>query len=613
MAGYISVDEKEYKDLVKSRDSYKSEVERLNTEMKTMSQKMNQRAAGEFNAFTLNVEAVTNKINETADNMVTAMLTPYNTTVLTQLDEYATEVQSAFGLSKARADEFKSTIADIGPELTKLGYTETEFAGVLTKTMEGLGTAASVGQEALVELAATSKFVTVGVDGLASKFREVGVSVYDVGDEMKGVVDYARSVGVSVKAVSDGVVTNLEKMNIYNFDNGIKGLAKMAATSERLGLSMQTVFNQADKIMNPEGAIEMSAALQRLGVTSSGLLDPLRAMDMAQNDPEALQKEMVNLGKEFTTFNEKTGKMEILPGAKRRLKEVAEAAGMSREEFSKMALKAADFDMKLKQIKMPSIAGDQETKELIASMAQMKDGVATVQVKDVKTGIIGEKKVEELTADDIKSLQQANEDASKSIEEISMSQLNTQQQIENYIKSGEIAAKFGQATAPTIQKLGNVVSSSYRDVAKNFSEGVGGTKGIRETAESIYAPAERVVKGLVNQDPESTMKALTEIGQNFVKVGENFTNKTEITLNKISTDVLGNIERAYGKSSQVSETKNINVNVKVEANANAKDMVDSNQITQQVINAMTDPTNSTSMTNNLTGKNQPSAATGSKN
>jgi hypothetical protein len=94
-------------------------------------------------------------------------------------------------------------------------------------------------------------------------------------------------------------------MNLYNFEGGIKGLAKMAATSERLGLSMQTVFNQADKIMNPEGAIEMSAALQRLGVTSSGLLDPLRAMDLAQNDPEQLQKEMVNLGKEFTRFNEK--------------------------------------------------------------------------------------------------------------------------------------------------------------------------------------------------------------------------------------------------------------------------------------------------------------------
>jgi hypothetical protein len=84
--------------------------------------------------------------------------------------------------------------------------------------------------------------------------------------------------------------------------------------------------------------------------------------------------------------------MEILPGAKRRLREVADAAGMTAKEFSEMALKSADFDMKLKQIKMPSIVGDQETKELIASMAQMKDGVATVKVRDDETGKITEKK-----------------------------------------------------------------------------------------------------------------------------------------------------------------------------------------------------------------------------
>ena len=307
-------------------------------------------------------------------------------------------------------DEFKNTIADVAPELTKMGMTETEFASTIKEAMDGLGTSASLGKEAIVELAAASKVSKQDVSVLASEFRKVGVSVYDVGDRMKEVADYARSVGVSVKAVSEGVVTNLDKMNLYNFEGGIKGLAKMAATSERLGLSMQTVFNQADKIMNPEGAIEMSAALQRLGVTSSGLLDPLRAMDLAQNDPEQLQKEMVNLGKEFTRFNEKTGQMEILPGAKRRLKEVGEAAGMTAKEFGEMALKSADFDMKLKQIKMPSIVGDQETKELIASMAQMKDGVATVKVRDDETGKITEKKVEDLTTDDIKDLQKATQD-----------------------------------------------------------------------------------------------------------------------------------------------------------------------------------------------------------
>jgi ABC-type enterochelin transport system substrate-binding protein len=46
---------------------------------------------------------------------------------------------------------------------------------------------------------------------------------------MKEVTDYAKSVGVSVQAVSKGVVGNLDKMNMYNFEGGINGLTKMAA------------------------------------------------------------------------------------------------------------------------------------------------------------------------------------------------------------------------------------------------------------------------------------------------------------------------------------------------------------------------------------------------
>jgi hypothetical protein len=157
--------------------------------------------------------------------------------------------------------------------------------------------------------------------------------------------------------------------------------------------------------MDPEKAIDMSAALQRLGVTSSALLDPLKAMDLGQNDPEQLQKEMVNISKEFTKFNEATGKMEIMPGAKRRLREVAKELGYLPDEFANMSIKAADFDRKLSQLKLPDFASDsKETKELIASMAQMKDGVATINIKDQKTGEVVLKQVDQLTPEDIEKL-----------------------------------------------------------------------------------------------------------------------------------------------------------------------------------------------------------------
>ena len=606
MAGYVQIDEKELKKLREDNEKYEKQ---WNKSLKDSEKKTEEKTLNSFNAFAVSLEQINGTVQTTIDDMSNALTKPFNADFQNQLDEYATSIQSSFGLSKARMDEFKNTIADVAPELTKMGMTETEFASTIKEAMDGLGTSASLGKEAIVELAAASKVSKQDVSVLASEFRKVGVSVYDVGDRMKEVTDYARSVGVSVKAVSEGVVTNLDKMNLYNFEGGIKGLAKMAATSERLGLSMQTVFNQADKIMNPEGAIEMSAALQRLGVTSSGLLDPLRAMDLAQNDPEQLQKEMVNLGKEFTRFNEKTGQMEILPGAKRRLKEVGEAAGMTAKEFGEMALKSADFDMKLKQIKMPSIVGDQETKELIASMAQMKDGVATVKVRDDETGKITEKKVEDLTPDDIKDLQKATQDSSKSIEEIAVDQLGVSKQIFNLLESGKVATKFASATAPTISKFYGVVSSSYKDIAKGFSKTVGSTEDMRKSLEGIYKPMEDVGTGVLRGDAEGVTNAASQLFPAVESLINDVSARYDTALSETTQSILSRVDKAYLQPPTVNETKTVNVNVKVEGDANTAKM-DKEQITRVMIESVNDPNTQTAL--GLEGKNQLSAATGKK-
>ena len=610
MAGYVQIDEKELKKLREDNEKYEKQWKES---LKDSEKKTEEKTLNSFNAFAVSLEQINGTVQTTIDDMSNALTKPFNADFQNQLDEYATSIQSSFGLSKARMDEFKNTIADVAPELTKMGMTETEFASTIKEAMDGLGTSASLGKEAIVELAAASKVSKQDVSVLASEFRKVGVSVYDVGDRMKEVTDYARSVGVSVKAVSEGVVTNLDKMNLYNFEGGIKGLAKMAATSERLGLSMQTVFNQADKIMNPEGAIEMSAALQRLGVTSSGLLDPLRAMDLAQNDPEQLQKEMVNLGKEFTRFNEKTGQMEILPGAKRRLKEVGEAAGMTAKEFGEMALKSADFDMKLKQIKMPSIVGDQETKELIASMAQMKDGVATVKVRDDETGKITEKKVEDLTPDDIKDLQKATQDSSKSIEEIAVDQLGVSKQIFNFLESGKVATKFASATAPTISKFYCVVSSSYKDIAKGFSKSVGSTEDMRKSLEGIYKPMEDVGTSVLRGDAEGVTNAASQILPAVESLIKDVSVRYETALSETTQSVLSRVDKAYLQPPTVNETKTVNVNWNITGDPNVTKNIDQATFNRMLDTSTSSPDGRIAINNNLTNKTAPSAAVGSKN
>ena len=516
-----------------------------------------------FHAFTLSLDSMAAQVTLTSKAIIDA-INPLDSTVFKEMDEYATKIQASFGLAKNRNDEFKQSIADAGPELTKLGISEAAMGDNLATIMTSLGTAASVGKEAIVEITAAAQVTGQQIGTLTSSFREVGISIYDVGDKMKEITNYARSVGVSVNAVSSGVVDNLSKMNQYNFENGIKGLAKMAATASRLGITMEQVFQQADKVMNPENAIEMSAALQRLGVTSSGLLDPLRAMDMAQNDPEALQKEMVNLGKEFTRFNEKTGQMEILPGAKRRMKEVAEAVGMTGSEFAKMALKSADFDMKLKQIKMPDIAGgNEETKELIASMAQMKDGVATIKVRNDETGITDTKNVEDLTPDDIKNLQKANEESSKSIEEIALNQLDETAQIKNLLKSGEVSAKFAKATSPTLAKFYGQVASGYKSIAKGTADVIGTTEEQRKKQESLYKPAEGLIKGKISGDDDLVDKSRQDLTANLLKFSVSLEEGLKTTMDNVQTSITANLKDAYTAPIKFEGKTDNNVNVNV--------------------------------------------------
>ena len=542
--------------------------------------------AAEFNAFYLGVEGITGKINETMDSLINA-INPLNSEAFKAMDEFATQIQHSFGLSKSRIDEFKTTIADAAPELVKMGLSEEAAATNLESIMNAVGTAASVSQEAMVELSATAQVTGQDVGILASSFRSVGVSITDAGDEMKKVVDYARSVGVSVNAVSTGVVTNLGKLNTFNFSNGVEGLAKMAAQSTRLGISMENTFMQAEKLLSPESAIDMAASLQRLGVTASGLLDPLRAMDLAQNDPEALQKEIVGLSKEFTRFNEQTGKMEILPGAKRRMREVAEAVGMTGEQFASMALKSADFEMKLKQIKMPDIAGDQETKELIASMAQIgKGGVATIKVKDEQTGIIQEKKVEELTGADIKNLQKANEESSKSMEDIAINQLDQTKQINSYLQSGVVATKFAKATSPSLNKFYGLVSDSYKAVAKGTSDVLGSTEEMRKVQQGLYGPMEDLIVAQTQGDKEGANRAKTQLGDNFINILGEFETKFSNKVSETQEQIINQVKEKYSQPIKVESTSDAKVDVNLNLKSDISGLSFSPQEVQNIKDAM---------------------------
>jgi hypothetical protein len=504
------------------------------------------------------------------------------------LDEQATSIQNAFGLSKERMSEFKQIIADTGPELVKMGLTLEDATKYSTEAMKAMGSAGSIGKDAIVELAAVNKLTNVGVSELATNFRNVGVSIYDVGKEMKEVVNDAKKAGVAVSAVAGSVSSNLKQLNLFNFSNGVEGITKMAIQSERLGVSMEKTFSIAEGLLSPEKAIEMSSALQRLGVTSSQLLDPLRAMDLAQNDPAELQNQMVELSKQFTQFNAETGKMEIMPGAKRRLREVATELGYQADEFANMSIKAADFDRKLSQLKLPDFASDsKETKELIASMAQMKDGVATINIKDQKTGEVVLKQVDQLTPEDIEKLKTSQEEQGKSVEQLAVEQLDQLKGINAGINGVRTASALGRATSAPLEKLYESMMGTQRTIAKDYA-GRTKTEGVRTDVSSLSQKFEDYIISGLKGDEKGQVKAKDEFGTNLAELEKRVTTNQQKYFEETVKNVSTNFQKAYETPQQVNSKVDLNLNgtVDVKGNENTKNMSkeDFNNIWKQYLN-----------------------------
>ena len=443
------------------------------------------------------------------------------------LDKEASRLVRAFGVSKDKAGELTQTLTDAIPGFIAFGGSVGDAGQTIKTLAESFDTNMSIAGDTLVSFAATAKVTGVEQGKLATSFRDVGVSLGDIDDRMLKVVETARNAGITTKAVSDLVTSNLDKMNLYNFNNGVVGLAKMAAQASRLGIDMNSIFSTVDKVFNPEGAIELSSALQRLGVTTSDLLDPLRLMDLAQNDPTELQNQIVNMTKEFVKFNTANNQFEILPGAKRRLNEIGAAFGYSNGQLQKMAINAANFDYKLKQLKFPSDLASKEDKEFLATISQIGEkgsqfeGRAFVQVEQTDatgagTGRYISKALEDLSTEDVKQLKKQT-DIQGSMEDIAKNQLDYVKRIESNLNSMLAAAKYGVATSPTLQGLfqntmqGAVTTTDF--AATPLTE----TKFYRENTDDFIKAAGQIISALVPGSVVSTFEDLKNSFENMLK------------------------------------------------------------------------------------------------
>ncbi len=230
---------------------------------------------------------------------------------LFEVDDAAKAIAKSFGTGTDNIVNLKMSMTNAVTEVTKLGGNFEKIAQIQQTVGESVGRNVVIASEAYAKLYAAGEVSGKQAAEFVPKFKDVGISIYQAGTQMEKIVNTAREIGVNVGTVTGEVMKHMDKLNLITFQGGVEGLAKMAAHATSINMDMGKTLEFAEKVYNPEGAIETAAALQRLGVTQSQLLDPLRLMDLSQNDPEELQRQIADLGKDFVKLNEK-GQFEIM-------------------------------------------------------------------------------------------------------------------------------------------------------------------------------------------------------------------------------------------------------------------------------------------------------------
>ena len=375
--------------------------------------------------------------------------------ILQSIEDMANEadkLNEAFLAGRVRLDEMNDAVAKSAAGIIRLGGSIGDISSTIIGIADGSRRSVIATEDQVTKLYAASKVLGTESETLVENFAEVGIETSQIGTNLEHSIKYIQSLGLNAKTVMGDVTRNMSLMNRFNFSDGVGGLTKMAAQASMLRFDMSATKDFAEKVIDPEGAINMASAFQRLGLSVGQLGDPFALMNDSINDPGALQDSLIKATKQFTQFDEKTKTFKINPQGILTLREMAKETGISYDQLTKTALAASDLDRRLSKIN-PQLNFDKpEDKELLANMATMGEGGEyIVNLKNDKTGDIDKIKLSEITNDELAALRKQQEEAPKTLEDIQKSQLNVLENIERTISGNVAKGTFGIASASVIR------------------------------------------------------------------------------------------------------------------------------------------------------------------
>lgn len=276
------------------------------------------------------------------------------------------------------AAKFGMSVSDIGDMYVNL----VAESGKLTMINRGL-------MEQALPLSRAFDISMSDLGKTIATFSDVGITAENTIKSLTEAGVKSTSLGLSGKKIISDIQANIGKLNEYGFKNGIEGLTRMAQKANQFKVTMEMTSKLAEKVFEPEGALELVANMQMLGGAVGDLNDPLKLMYMATNNFEGLQDAIIGASKGLATYNREQRRFEISGANLRIAREQAKALGLNWDEYNKTIIKTAERQEAMNALMGRGLEMKPEDREFITNLSTMEGGQMVIKLPEDIANKIG--------------------------------------------------------------------------------------------------------------------------------------------------------------------------------------------------------------------------------
>nr|DAF44192.1 MAG TPA: protein of unknown function (DUF3482) [Myoviridae sp. ctNQV2] len=469
-----------------------------------------------MNRLTNSLDIVDNKLNDIRHNIVdigksTKKLNEENKEWKKNIDnikkgyqQFASNLKKSFNIIKDSTEFWRKQDEQITKMVATFGLTNDELKKYRDASYKaGVELAFQYGktQEDMVKLQqgyaeATGKNIVLTKDNYEAQFQlqqlmgdenslaftsgieQFGVGINDARDRLYEIYKLNKTTGVSWSKTSKELNNNLKLAQKYNFKGGLDNMMKMTVWANKMKINMQTIGSIADKISNPEGAIETAAKLQVLGGAFATMANPLQMLYESLDDVGGLAQRVEKMFDGIGRFDRDLGEVRIAGPDRLRVKAAAEAMGMSYEEAMNIVNNKAKRGAVEQDVKFnPEITKD--NRDFLATLAQWNNDKKQFEVRtyDEKNRQYINRNINELSNEEIEKLRQEPDDDIRKLVENTFS-INAN--IDKLVNGAKMALAATQE-----DKYGDTL----RNQLKNGNDMLSQMKHLGETLDSFYQAA----------------------------------------------------------------------------------------------------------------------------